>query len=61
MLDKFDLELVDPSIENGPSDYDEMTELDWAEYEFGTVEYDYKVHPEAARIIRLIFKRLYNG
>ena len=42
-------------------DYADVTELDWAEYEFGTVEYDYNIHPQAARVIRTLFKRLYNA
>lgn len=41
-------------------DYESMTPLDWAEYEFATIEYDYKIHPGAARAIREIFKRLYD-
>lgn len=31
---------------------------DLAEYEFATIEYDYKVHPDAARRIRLLFDQL---
>lgn len=42
-----------------PSDYERMTELDWAEYQFATVEYDYNIHPRAAESIRAIFKQLY--
>lgn len=43
------------------SDYDGVTPLEWAEYEFATVEYDYKIHPRAAEAIRAIFKRLASG
>jgi hypothetical protein len=39
--------------------YEDCTPLDWAEYEFATIEYDYMIQPEAARRIREIFKRLY--
>ncbi|KKL05457.1 hypothetical protein LCGC14_2605840 [marine sediment metagenome] len=42
----------------GPNDYDDVTPLKWAEYELATIEYDYKVHPEAAKMIRNLFKRL---
>ena len=42
-------------------DYKDMTELDWVEYEFATIEYDYRVHAEAARRIRCLFKRLYDS
>ncbi len=42
------------------TDYDDVTPLEWAEYEFATIEYDYKVHPDAAKSILNIFKRLYN-
>lgn len=37
------------------------TELDWAEYEFATVEYDYQIPPRAAERIRALFKRLYDA
>lgn len=43
------------------SDYKNVTEREWVEYEFSTIEYDYQVHPEAAKRIRLLFDRLYNG
>lgn len=43
------------------SDYDKMTELDWAEYQFATIEYDYNIHPQAANAIRAIFKQLSKG
>lgn len=42
-------------------EYEDMTALDWAEYEFDTIEYDYKIHPEAAKAIRSLFKRLYEN
>lgn len=42
------------------NEYEDATPLDWAEYEFATIEYDYKVHPNAAKAIREIFKRLAN-
>lgn len=41
-------------------EYESMTQLDWAEYEFATIEYDYKIPPKAAEAIRTIFKRLYD-
>ena len=41
-------------------EYESMTQLDWAEYEFATIEYDYMIHPKAAISIRAIFKRLYD-
>jgi hypothetical protein len=40
------------------SDYDNVTPLEWAEYEFATIEYDYEIHPEAAKAIYEILKRL---
>ena len=40
-------------------DYKNVTPLEWAEYEFATTEYDYKIHPDAAKTIRSIFRRLY--
>ena len=42
------------------SDYDELTELDWVLYEFATIEYDFRIHPVAARRIEALFERLYN-
>ena len=45
--------------ENYPSDYDRMTELDWAEYVFDTIAYDYQIHEDAAKAIRAIFVQLY--
>lgn len=41
-------------------EYEEMSKLDWAEYEFTTIEYDYVIHPNAAKAIRAIFKRLHD-
>lgn len=41
-----------------PSDYDNVTPLEWAEYEFATIEYDHKISPDAARGIRAIMQRL---
>jgi len=43
------------------SDYDGVTPLEWAEYEFATIEYDHRISPDAAKAIRAIFKRLYDG
>jgi hypothetical protein len=40
------------------SDYKDCSERDWVEYEFGTIEYDFNIHPEAARRIRSLFDRL---
>lgn len=40
-------------------EYARLTELDWVEYEFGTIEYDYQIHPIAAKRIRELFKRLF--
>ena len=42
------------------SDYDEVTPLEWAEYEFATIEYDAQLTPRTAEAIRAIFKRLAN-
>jgi len=39
-------------------DYEDVTPLEWAEYEFATIEYDYRIHPVAASAIRGIFERL---
>ena len=46
---------------NDYSDYDKVTPLEWAEYEFATIAYDYKIHLDAIKSISNIFKRLYNG
>ena len=43
-----------------PTDYDDVTPLEWIEYEFATIEYDYKIHPDAAKRIIKLFERLYN-
>ena len=42
----------------GEDDYAEATELDWVMYEFSTIAYDFRIHPEAARRIEELFKRL---
>lgn len=42
----------------GPSDYDDVTPLEWAEYEFATIVYDYGIPADAATAIRAIFIRL---
>lgn len=34
-----------------------MTERDRIEYELATIEYDFRVHPEAMRRIRALFDR----
>lgn len=44
-------------IGQSPTEYDEVTPLEWAEYEFSTIEYDYRIPTEAAQRIREIFKR----
>ena len=41
------------------SEYANLTELDWVEYEFATIEYDYQIHQIAAKRIRELFKRLF--
>ena len=40
-------------------EYKHITELDCVEYEFSTIEYDFQIHPIAAKRIRELFKRLY--
>jgi hypothetical protein len=45
--------------ENVSEDYVELTPLDWVKYEFETIEYDYKIHPEAANRIRSLFEQLF--
>ena len=40
-------------------EYRYLTELDAVEYVFSTIEYDFKIHPIAAKQIRELFKRLY--
>lgn len=50
-----DAEVRDQQI----SDYDKLNAYDWAMYEFATIEYDYKIHPDAARRIVELFKQLY--
>lgn len=42
-----------------PNEYEQMTDLDWVEYEFATIEYDFQIHPTAAKRIRALFERLY--
>lgn len=39
-------------------DYADVTPLQWAEYEFATIEYDNNISPKAAQAIRAIFVRL---
>lgn len=39
-------------------EYANITPLEWAEYEFATIEYDYRIQEEAAARIRGIFKQL---
>ena len=39
-------------------DYANTTELDWVMYEFSTIAYDFRIHPEASRRIQELFKRL---
>jgi hypothetical protein len=46
-------------VTNVDNEYSTMTELDWAEYMFATIEYDYNLHPRAAQSIRAIFRQLY--
>ena len=41
-------------------EYESLTELDWFRYEFATLEYDYKIHPDAARSIEKMFERMYD-
>lgn len=40
------------------SDYDRVTPREWAEYEFATIEYDYRIPAPAAKAIRSILDRL---
>ena len=40
------------------SEYDDVTEREWVEYEFSTIQYDYQLHPDAARRIQGLFDRL---
>ena len=42
-------------------DYESVSELDWADYQIATIEYDYRIHPKAAESIRSIFKQLSKG
>lgn len=50
-----------PKTGSTASEYDEVTPLEWAEYEFATIEYDYRIPERAANAIRAIFKRLSEG
>lgn len=43
------------------NDYKDVTPLEWAEYEFATIWYDYCIPKPAAEAILDIFKRLANG
>ena len=42
-------------------DYNNMTERDWVDYEFATIEYDYRIPYEAARRIERLFDRLWEA
>ena len=42
-------------------EYDQLNSLDWFEYEFATIEYDYQLMPKLALRIRNIAKSLYNN
>jgi len=53
------LDEIQRQIEDCEIEEPEMTPLDWAMYEFGTIEYDFQVHPEAARRIEGLFKQIY--
>lgn len=50
--------MIDEQVQQ--DDYGAITPLDWARYEFATIEYDHKISPEAARAIDAIFQRLYD-
>jgi len=52
---------TDDKIGAGKDADPEPNDLEIAEYQFATIEYDYKVHPDAAEAIRRIFKQLYEG
>lgn len=41
---------------SGEEEYASCSDLDWAEYQFATIEYDFRIHPEAAKAIRSIFQ-----
>ena len=40
------------------SDYEDVSEREWVEYEFSTIQYDYQLHPDAAKRIQGLFDRL---
>lgn len=42
-------------------EYANLTEYDWVMYEWGTIAYDYRVHPDAQSQIEILFKRLWNA
>lgn len=42
------------------NDYADCSPLDWVLYEFGTICYDYQIHPEATKRIEEMFKWLDN-
>jgi hypothetical protein len=40
------------------SEYDQLTERDWVDYEFDTIAYDYGIHPKAVDQIGKLLDRL---
>ena len=42
----------------GEMDYDSVTPLEWFKYELATLQHDYKINPEAVKIIEVMAKRL---
>ena len=49
---------MDTQREESDYGYETCSPFEWAMYEFATIIYDYKVHPEAAKRVELIFKQL---
>ena len=45
----------------GEMDYDSVTPLEWFKYELATLQHDYKINPEAVRIIEVMAERLTSG
>lgn len=43
-----------------PDDYKDVTPLEWAMYEFATIQYDHDLSEEVSIAIENIFKRLAN-
>ena len=53
------IELAIAKVQHGDIDQPEPNALEIAEYQYATTAYDFRIHPEADRQIRLLMKELY--